>query len=140
MLFRSRFVYPQRHPDAAFETKTILDAWKHLPASVVRSERKRREYLSGVLARNEVERDYAYNRALFKRVAKGWYQFNPKLAVRRHQGGNEDWVPVFQALNLPLLNEFACREAGFDVSVAIDLYLERGGLPPRTAPVAHELT
>jgi len=39
-----------------------------------------------VLSRNEVARDYAYNRALFMRVAQGWYQFNPQLAVRHPQG------------------------------------------------------
>jgi hypothetical protein len=74
------------------------------------------------------------------RVAQGWYQFNPKLAVRWRHGENDRWVPVFQALNLPLINEFACRDAGFDVSTAIDLYLERGGLPERTVPVALDIT
>jgi len=32
--------------------------------------------LSGLLSRNEVTRDYAYNRHLFARLAQGWYQFN----------------------------------------------------------------
>jgi hypothetical protein len=65
-------------PTAPFETQAILDSWQHLPANIVRPERNRRSHLSSVLARNEVDRDYAYNRALFKRVAQGWYQFNPK--------------------------------------------------------------
>jgi hypothetical protein len=94
-----------------------------------------------VLARNEVDRDYAYNRALFKRVAQGWYQFNPKLAVRRRQGEEEIWMPVYAALNLPLINEFSrqndWRLAGRHPE-AIDSYLTLAGLPQRSLPIATE--
>jgi hypothetical protein len=87
-----------------------------------------------VLARNEVERDYAYNRALFQRVAQGWYQFNPQLSVRRRENGEETWTPIFKALNLPFLNEFA-REM---LTSRIDVYLEQAGLPERTTPIVAE--
>lgn len=117
VLFRSRFTRPQRRFLAAFETQAILDAWQHLPTSVLRAGRNKRQHLSSVLARNEVLRDYAYNRQLFRRVEQGWYQFNAQLAVRRRvrgkgvEGGEvESWVPVFQALSLPLVAEFARRE------------------------------
>ena len=133
-MFKSRFAYQHRLPYAAFETQAILDAWRHLPASVVRPERNKRAHLSNVLSRNEVERDYAYNRALFHRVTQGWYQFNPKLSVRRKLGGVETWVPVYQALNLPLINEFALEE----VWPMVDQYLSLAGLPERTIPIAAE--
>lgn len=107
VLFKSRFTLPTRNLETAFEAQAILDAWQHLPGNVVRPERHKRQYLSGVLARNEIDRDYAYNRALFKRVAQGWYQFNPHLSVRRRQGNEEIWQPAYAALNLPLINEFA---------------------------------
>jgi hypothetical protein len=109
-LFKSRFTHRLRRSYAAFETADILQAWEHLPANVVRPERNRRPHLSGVLARNEVERDYAYNRALFRRVSQGWYQFNPQLQVRRRTRETETWVPIFQALNLPFIHEFARDE------------------------------
>lgn len=48
---------------------------------MLRTERNKRQHLSSVLARNEVARDYAYNRQA--RVDQGWYQFNPQLLVRR---------------------------------------------------------
>ena len=102
-----RFTHYLLRSVPAFETRTILDAWQHMPKSVVRPERNQRQFLSGVLARNEVSRDYAYNRSLFLRVAQGWYQFNPKLFVRNLSGGNEEWIPLFQALNLPLIYEFS---------------------------------
>ena len=134
VLFKTRFNYQHRQPHAAFETQAILQAWQHLPPNVLRPERNKRQHLSGVLARNEVDRDYAYNRALFQRVAQGWYQFNPKLSVRRKVAGTESWVPLFQALNLPFINEFALQE----VWPMVDRYLMLAGLPERTIPIAAE--
>ncbi len=105
VLFKSRFNRRQRY--AAFASQTILDAWQHLPANVVKPERNKRTHLSAVLSRNEVERDYAYNRALFMRVSQGWYQFNPKLSVRWGTTDTESWQPIYTALNLPLIREFS---------------------------------
>lgn len=133
-LFKSRFTHQQRRPYGAFETQAILDAWQHLPANVVRPERNKRQHLSGLLARNERERDYAYNRALFVRIIQGWYQFNPKLSVRRKQGETESWVPIYQALNLSFINEFS-REF---VWGRIDAYLTMADLPERTEAIAAE--
>ncbi|WP_349605268.1 ankyrin repeat domain-containing protein [Cupriavidus sp. DF5525] len=133
-LFKSRFTHHQRRPYAAFETRAILEAWEHLPANVVRPERNKRQHLSGVLARNEAERDYAYNRMLFRRFEQGWYQFNPDLSVRRRVEGEDVWVPVYAALNLPLINELSWPP----VWPQIDTYLALAGLPERTTPIAAE--
>ena len=137
-LFKSRFTHRQRRPYGAFETQAILDAWRHLPANVVRPERNKRAHLSSVLSRNEVERDYAYNRALFMRVSQGWYQFNPKLSVRRLQGDEEQWMPVYAALNLPLINEFAFDDGWEGVGDRIAEYLAMAGLPEPSIPLAAE--
>jgi hypothetical protein len=138
VLFKSRFTHWQPKANGAFDTRTILQAWQHLPVNVVRPERNKRQHLSGVLARNEIERDYAYNRALFIRVAQGWYQFSPKLAMRHRQGDEERWTPIYAALNLPLINEFSCPDGWENVSEAIDQYLTLAGLPERTIPIAAE--
>jgi len=103
--FRSRFTHATHHLNGGFETAAILDAWRHLPTSVLPAQRNRRSHLSNVLSRNEVSRDYAYNRALFQRIGHGWYQFNPALAVRSHQGDDIVWTPVYQRLNLALIHE-----------------------------------
>ena len=137
-LFKSRFTHRQRRAFGAFDTRAILDAWQHLPANVVRPERNKRQHLSSVLSRNEVERDYAYNRALFMRVSQGWYQFNPKLSVRRRQGDEELWTPIYAALNLPLINEFSRDDGWEGVWDRIDEYLAMAGLPERTIPLAAE--
>jgi hypothetical protein len=133
-MFQSRFTQRQRRPYGAFETQAILDAWQHLPANVVKPERNKRTHLSGVLSRNEVDRDYAYNRALFTRVAQGWYQFNPELQVRRKRQDGDVWVPIYQALNLAFTGEFA-----WDFMwERIDAYLDIANLPKRGTPIAAE--
>lgn len=133
-LFKSRFTHRQRRPYGAFDTQAILDAWQYLPANVIKPERNKRAHLSNVLSRNEVERDYAYNRALFVRVAQGWYQLNPKLLVRRRDKEGEVWVPVYQALNLEFTGEFAL-EFLWD---RVNAYLSMAGLPERGIPIAAE--
>lgn len=133
-LFASRFTRRQRRPYCAFEVDVVLAAWQHLPPQVVRPERNKRQAISAVLSRNEVDRDYAYNRALFKRVYTGFYQLNPQLKVRSGRGEQADWVAVYRALNLPLIHEGA-----------LPMYWERvrdfcrlGGLPIPATPVAAE--
>ncbi|MGA8147434.1 MAG: UvrD-helicase domain-containing protein [Gallionellaceae bacterium] len=140
VLFKSRFTHQQRRDYGAFETHAILDAWQHLPTNVVYPERNKRQHLSGVLARNEVERNYAYNRALFMRVSQGWYQFNPQLSVRRRRGAEEIWQPIYAALNLPLINEFA-RDDDFAIASIwnqIGNYCAMATMPKPSVPIAAE--
>jgi hypothetical protein len=62
--------------------------------------------------------------------------------VRRRQGDEETWTPVYAALNLPLINEFS-RQNDWDwrdgIPEAIDSYLTLAGLPQRSLPIATEL-
>ncbi len=134
VLFKSRFTHAGRRPYCAFDTAAVLSAWEYMPANVVRPERNQRPHVSSVLSRNEVDREYAYNRALFWRVAQGWYQFNPALAVRRRVAEEEIWQPLYQALNLPLIHEFT---PDFHWDRARD-FLARANLPPPSVPVAAE--
>jgi len=138
VLFKSRFTRWKYKNNGAIDAQTILKAWEYLPANIVRPERNRRPHLSSVLARNEIDRDYAYNRALFKRMEKGWYQFNPKLAVRRRLNDEDQWIPVFVALNLPLINEFSYDNGRVNIADSIEQYLSLAGLPKRTIPIAAE--
>ena len=113
---------------------TLLAAYERMPASVLAPERKKRAYISSILARNEIDRDYAYNRHLFQRVATGVYQLNPALSLRRPGADGVDaWVPVFSALNLPLAKELA--DPLYDRN--IDRLLGLAGLPPTSDPIIH---
>jgi hypothetical protein len=140
VLFKSRFTHPLGSPDTAFETQAILEAWEYLPANVVYPERNKRQHISSLLSRNEVNRDYAYNRALFKRLRQGWYQFNPKMSVRYSNGNEEVWQPIFAALNLPLINEFS-RVHLFDYLSDWDRigeFCELANMPKPSIPIAAE--
>jgi hypothetical protein len=59
----------------------LLEAYERISADVLAPERKKRAFISGVLARNAIDRDYAYNRRQFKRLSTGRYQLNPVLAL-----------------------------------------------------------
>jgi hypothetical protein len=134
-LFKSRFTRIDRTLNCALDTKAILRAWEGLPENVLRAARNKRQHLSHVLSRNEVERDYAYNRALFKRVAHGWYQFNPALELRCRSGaGEESWRPVFAALNLPLIGEFSTPYS----RSYLNEYLTSAGMPACPVPIMAE--
>jgi len=134
-VFKSRFTRIDRTLNCALDTKVILRAWQHLPENVVLAARNKRQHLSHVLSRNEVERDYAYNRALFKRVEHGWYQFNPALQVRRRSSaGDASWQPIFAALNLPLIGEFSPRYS----REYLRQYLASAGMAAYPVPIMAE--
>ena len=138
VLFKSRFTYAQRKINGAFEAGAILDAWKQLSTNVVSPARNKRQHLNGVLARNEIRRDYAYNRDLFVRLDTGWYQFNPRLSVRQKQGTEEQWIPIYAALNLPFINEFSFYDESRTVHSALPPFFEGTGLPPYQIPIIVE--
>ena len=107
VLFKQTFSASGLDQPAGINTEAVLNAWVSLPASVLKPQRNKRSHLSNVFSRNEVERDYAYNRKLFKRIAHGWYQINPQLSIRRRHGQGDSWQPVLEALNLPLVHELS---------------------------------
>ena len=139
VLFKSLFTHGQRRNLAALDAQTILDAWENLPAAIVGHDRRKRPYLSGVLARNEVNRDCAYNRRLFKRRALGFYQFNSALSVRQRRNGEDVWTPIFEALNLPFIAEFTPDDFGWNgVRLSLQSYLKEAGMPEVSLPIAEE--
>ncbi len=130
--FRKLFTRSGYAGPAALDTAQLIDWWEHLPDNVVRAERRKRSHLSNVLSRNEIDRDYAYNRRLFKRIGHGRYQINPALSVRRRSGDAESWVPVLEALNLSLVHECA-HPSQWRMSRSL---WEAAGRPALATPVA----
>ncbi len=62
--------------------QNIMRAVEHFPAHIVPDYRKKRAYLSSILAKNEVHGNDRYNRKLFERIRRGYYRINPKLKVK----------------------------------------------------------
>lgn len=133
MMFRFVFSYKTPQP-GLFDAASLEAYWASLPTSIVSAARRKRSAISQVLSRNEVDRDYAYNRGLFKRLTRGGYQFNPKLLVRCGQGDGAGWQSVFDALNIGLINEFSSTPSHFE----LDLLHEQAGREPRSTPLIYE--
>lgn len=127
-LFKSCFGRADGRDRGAFDAGILLEAFERMPPSVLAPERKKRTFISAVLARNEVDRAYAYNRRLFKRLATGLYQFNPHLALRRRETGEGagQWQPALAALNLPLVKQLVDP----DYFTHIDRLLAQAGMAP----------
>jgi hypothetical protein len=81
---------------AAFTVDDFLTPLEKFPESIVPVWRKRRAYLSSILAKNEIHRQDIYNRKLFIRVQRGHYMLNPNLLIKV----NEDWINVYTLLGL----------------------------------------
>ncbi len=84
----------------AFGSADFVQVLDHFPASVLPERRKKRAYLSSILSKNEVHRDGPYNRKLFRRIKRGHYIINPKLAV----WVEDEWRHIYDLLPLDALS------------------------------------
>jgi hypothetical protein len=100
-LLQLRLNYPHGYR-IGFRVDDLLAPAEAFPQSVFPERRRRRGYLSGVLARNEVTREYAYNRKLFARVGHGYYVPNPALSVRV----GDAWMPLYDRLYPPEVDRY----------------------------------
>ena len=87
-----------------FRRGLLERAWAGLPDTIVPRNRKQRAYISGLLARNEVNRDYTYNRRLFVRAQHGVYLLQPNLYLRDLDQEGE-WQHWTQAHRLGFLQQ-----------------------------------
>ena len=87
----------------AFETGDFVSALEPFPMNVIPEHRRRRAYLSGVLARNELHRDDPCNRQLFLRVSHGFYVPNPAMDIEIENA----WINVCDLLHLDTMDEGA---------------------------------
>jgi hypothetical protein len=84
----------------AFEARDLADAMDGLPHRVLPAYRQRRDYVSAVLARNEVSRVGPNNRKLFLRVHRGFYIPNPALDI---EVAEDEWVNVYDLVHISVL-------------------------------------
>ena len=77
------------------------------PPGTLAAYRRRREYLSSLLAKNEIGSTHPYSRRLFQRVRRGAYALCPALEVEVRG----EWVPVGDLMGLPSLFEAIGPEA-----------------------------
>ncbi|MBU0489407.1 MAG: UvrD-helicase domain-containing protein [Bacteroidetes bacterium] len=64
------------------------------PESVLPDYRKKKSYISSILAKNEIDGDNPYNQYLFIRIDRGMYALNPDLEILCE----ENWLNVYAIL------------------------------------------
>ncbi|MCZ0944430.1 MAG: hypothetical protein OXJ53_15355, partial [Gammaproteobacteria bacterium] len=94
-LFHTRLPFNVMCWQPGFKAADLAELLSLLPRSAVPERLTKRAYISGVLARNEVDRDYAYNRRIFRRTSHGVYILNPRMSFRI----SDEWFPVYKLLD-----------------------------------------
>lgn len=101
-LYRSRITY---FPGLT-SGDLIGGATEHFPENVLRDYRKKRPYVNGLLAKNEIGSAAVPNRKLWKRTRHGHYMPNPDLSLRvTTTTEEEEWRPINDVLGTRLLKE-----------------------------------
>jgi len=83
-------------PFEGFSSADFLKPLVHFPHHVLLERRKKRNYISSILSKNEVDSPNPYSRKLFVRVRRGVYILNPTLAIKIA----DDWRDIYHILNL----------------------------------------
>lgn len=98
-----------RWPTARYHGVTsaflVANGFEAFPDVMVKPERRRRGYVSAVLARSEASSGYRPARRLWVRERLGHYVPNPALLLRERQAdGTEAWRPILEFLNAAWLD------------------------------------
>lgn len=109
----------------AFTSVDFAAVLAHFPDRVVFARRRKRAYISSVLAKNEVTREGPYNRCLFRRLRHGHYIIDPALDLR--VAGV--WINIYDLLRVEMMS-FTHRAwehrfpntSGYDIN---DFYAEQ---------------
>ena len=69
------------YEDKGLKSLDIVNIADKYPDSVLPDFRKKRTYISSILAKNEIDSNNPYNNGLFRRVGRGYYVINPNLEL-----------------------------------------------------------
>lgn len=70
------------------------------PDSMAAEYRKKRQYISALLSKNETDSTDYYSRKLFKRRRTGHYILNPAVQIRQ----KDEWVEIYELAGIKLLS------------------------------------
>lgn len=59
----------------------FLEVIEEIPGNILPDYRRKRQYVSGILAKNEVDREDRYNKKLFLRRSRGCYDIHPEATL-----------------------------------------------------------
>ncbi len=72
-------VFETNKAEAGLKMDDFLEFIEKIPETILPEYRRKRSYVNSVLANNEIERDFIYNKKLFKRTRRGVYILNPDI-------------------------------------------------------------
>ena len=79
-----------------FESNTLVRVLSKFPDNILKTNRKKRIYISSILSKNEKNKIGQYNRRLFLRITRGRYVLNPDIEVKE----NGEWVKILDILKI----------------------------------------
>ncbi|MBS9780123.1 MAG: AAA family ATPase [Moraxellaceae bacterium] len=94
LLITQRSLSTSRYKQPYFDTASLLQAIEFLPESILPKYRRKRQYLTSILSKNEVSRNDPYNRQLFLRIATGKYIIHPEISIKV-QG---EWRNIYELM------------------------------------------
>jgi hypothetical protein len=93
------FVASYKPENMGFTAVEISDMLNKLPESIIPEYRKKRQYISAMLAKNETNSSNPYCRKLFKRIRRGHYVLNPAIQMRQKDG----WQDIYRCAGVELI-------------------------------------
>ncbi len=83
----------------AFQSIDFVEVLAQFPEHLLPARRKKQPYISGILSKNELNRDDKYNRKLFLRVKHGHYIMNPGLSLKVE----DEWLNIYELLSFDMI-------------------------------------
>ena len=97
------------HHPKIFATQDFINVLKYFPDTICPSYRKRRHYVSSILAKNEISGKNPYNRRLFQRISTGKYILNPRLKIKKADGW-QDVAAQPKPMDTLKIEKIYCRQ------------------------------
>lgn len=97
-----RYYYGDELNMPTFQTKDFLAFYEGLSEAVLPEYRRRRQYLSSILGKNEIFGGDKYNKQLFLRIKQGHYLPNPDLSILIE----DQWVNIYDLIDLSEIIEY----------------------------------
>ena len=80
--------FTEKHNDPKKEKKykgfsmdMFMEVIQYIPETILPAYRRNRSYVNSLLSNNEADRDFIYNKKIFKRVDRGTYILNPDMKI-----------------------------------------------------------
>jgi hypothetical protein len=109
--------------DSAIESGDIAEILASFPEKILPARRKKRAYISSILAKNEKSKEDRYNRKLFYRTKRGHYIINPGLSIKIQ----DEWRNIYDFLSLEQLDfkHITYKASGYNFGLNTGLINDR---------------